>query len=31
VSDDLTVTDPPTASEIHLLRNEIDTVRLHLR
>lgn len=31
VSPDLTVTEPPTAHEIHLLRNEIDKVRLYLR
>lgn len=31
VSDDLTRTEPPTAEEIDLLRNEIDKVRLYLR
>ncbi|MGV9744389.1 CoA-transferase subunit beta [Rhodococcus zopfii] len=31
VSDALTVTEPPTAHEIHLLRDEIDKVRLYLR
>lgn len=31
VSPDLTVTEAPTADEIHLLRDEIDTVRLYLR
>jgi len=31
VSDTLTVTEPPTAHEIHLLRDEIDKVRLYLR
>ncbi|WP_068164922.1 CoA-transferase subunit beta [Rhodococcus phenolicus] len=31
VSDALTVTEPPTAHEIRLLRDEIDKVRLYLR
>ncbi len=31
VSPELTVTEPPTAHEIDLLRNEIDKVRLYLR
>ncbi|MFZ2177314.1 MAG: CoA-transferase [Rhodococcus sp. (in: high G+C Gram-positive bacteria)] len=31
VSENLTRTDPPTAEEIRLLRDEIDTVRLYLR
>jgi glutaconate CoA-transferase, subunit B len=31
VSDELSVTEPPTAEEIRLLRDEIDKVRLYLR
>lgn len=31
VSDELTLTEDPTAEEIDLLRNEIDKVRLYLR
>lgn len=31
VAADLTVTQPPTAEELRLLRDEIDTVRLYLR
>ncbi|MFC9550977.1 CoA-transferase subunit beta [Rhodococcus sp. NPDC056960] len=31
VADDVTVTAPPTAEEIHLLRDVIDKVRLYLR